>query len=102
MTGPTPARTSPNGVAAIHDEIAHHRAALGDTVAALAAKADVKARVSEKADELKDRAHVAVQDVAHRVGGAAERARTMNPLVVAAAGVGTLVLVAILIWRRQR
>ena len=47
----TPAKDAPATTAEIAAEIAATRAALGDTVAALAAKADVKARLADKVSE---------------------------------------------------
>lgn len=49
-------------VAALRSEIAHTRAELGETVEALAAKADVKARAQEKVADVKARASVAATE----------------------------------------
>lgn len=49
-------------VAALRQEIAQTRAELGDTVEALAAKADVKARAQEKVDETKARVNQVVAE----------------------------------------
>lgn len=53
--GPAP---EPADTEAIQSEIERTRAELGETVAALADKADVKAQASAKADALKQRAPV--------------------------------------------
>jgi hypothetical protein len=49
-------------VAALRTEIAHTRAELGETVEALAAKADVKARAQDKVADVKARAAVAATE----------------------------------------
>jgi hypothetical protein len=61
-------------------------------VEALAAKADVKARVRETADEAKTRVRATVRD-------AARRGSQPVPLLVVAAGVA--VLVALVVMRRR-
>jgi hypothetical protein len=66
----------------LRDEIEDARRDLGDTAAALAAKTDVKARTSEKADEL--------------------RARVRANPVPLGVGVGVFVLALVLTRRRGR
>ena len=75
-------RAQPVTAEQLRDEIEDARRDLGDTAAALAAKTDVKARTSEKADELKARV----------------RANPV-PLVV---GAGVFVLALLLTRRRGR
>jgi hypothetical protein len=93
-------------VDALRAEIRQTRAELGETVQALAAKADVKARVKESA------AHTAAQ-VKSSAGQAVERARTSlvdagesarrRPVPwLAAAGAVAVVVVAIVIIRGRR
>jgi hypothetical protein len=59
-TGSRNGRTAPEDPDALRQEIARTRAELGETVEALAAKADVKARAHETVDAAKARAHDAV------------------------------------------
>jgi len=59
-------------VAALRSEIEETRAALGETVEALAAKADVKARAQEKVADVKARAAVAATEAREQ---AVEQAR---------------------------
>jgi hypothetical protein len=82
-------------VEALRAEIQQTRADLGATVQALAAKADVKARMKESA------AHTAAQ-VRQSAGHAVERARTRPVPWLAAAGAATVAVAAYLIirWRR--
>ncbi len=60
MTKPT---SDDPEVTALRQEIAQTRAELGETVEALAARADVKARAQEKVDEAKERMRVKAQEV---------------------------------------
>lgn len=59
MSAPEPADT----LAAARAEVEQTREALGETVEALAHKADVKSRAHDKADELKHRAQETAQQV---------------------------------------
>jgi hypothetical protein len=98
-TGPpdAPAPES-SDVDAIRDEIEHTREDLGDTVAALSAKTDVKAQASAKAEELKQRA----RDVG---GEAKQRANEVAGQVKqrpAPAIVGGVALVMVLWFMRRR
>ncbi|HEY2672446.1 MAG TPA: DUF3618 domain-containing protein [Rugosimonospora sp.] len=101
--------------ALLRAEIEQTRAALGETVGALAAKADVKARAHDKAGEVKARiqrtargvAHDRYSDLAYRVGRARERisgtAGSRLPLVAGAAGLVLLLagLAGLAAWRRR-
>ena len=73
-------------------EIDATREELGDTVEALAEKADVKTRVHEKVDERKE----AAQEKVASVQSTAEENKT--PMI--AAGIGALLLLLFLIRRR--
>jgi hypothetical protein len=64
--------TSGDEVAALREDIARTRAELGETVEALAAKADVKARAQEKVDETKARAAQAAVEVKDKAREKAE------------------------------
>jgi len=75
-------RAQPVTAEQLRDEIEDARRDLGDTAAALAAKTDVKARTSEKADELKQRVRA-------------------NPVPLAV-GAGVFVLALLLTRRRGR
>ncbi|NUT23772.1 MAG: DUF3618 domain-containing protein [Hamadaea sp.] len=77
----------PMSVAELSGEIAQTRQALGETVRALAAKADVKSRAEEF-----------VQDTRERASSSVKEHRTQ----LAAIGIGVLAVVAaILIWRNR-
>ncbi len=69
--GPQRPQAGPDDVAGLEQEIQQTRAALGETVAALAAKTDVRARAAGKARQLAGRL---TQQAAHAGGGAASRA----------------------------
>jgi len=106
----------PANVEELRADIAQTRAELGETVQALAARADVKARLHESADEAKARVREKLHDAAIEARLAAseapQRAQQLAvragravrnnpmPLAVAAAAVGLLVLFAG--WRRRR
>jgi ElaB/YqjD/DUF883 family membrane-anchored ribosome-binding protein len=102
---------------ALRREIEQTRAELGETVEALAARADVKARaqdavddvkqrVHDAADEARQRARGAVDTVAYQVGKQRERVATLSPqmrmvLGGVAAGLVALLLVRVLRGRRS-
>ncbi|WP_320774695.1 DUF3618 domain-containing protein [Streptomyces sp. CRN 30] len=73
-------------------QIEETRAALGDTVEELAAKADVKARAQAQMADLKGSASYAVRTVRERVPMAA---------VAGAVGVAAAVAVGVYLWRRN-
>jgi len=83
-------------------EIEQTRAELGETVEALAMRADVKARAQDAVDDAKLRARGALDTVAYQVGKQREKVAALSPPVrvaIAAAAVG---LVALLLIRRLR
>jgi ElaB/YqjD/DUF883 family membrane-anchored ribosome-binding protein len=116
--GPAPPRTGPGqskpptDVDELRADIAHTRAELGETVQALAAKVDVKARLQETADEAKARLQTAAEEARVAAVEAPERAqelvsrtgravrRNPVPLVVVAGSAALIVL--FLRWRRSR
>ncbi len=114
MTDPT---TGDAKVAALRNDIEQTRAELGETVEALAAKADVKARLKDSAartsGRIKDRAGAAAAqaaDVAGRLreraagGSASERgihARRPLPIAAVVTTAGALVALVVLIRRRR-
>jgi ElaB/YqjD/DUF883 family membrane-anchored ribosome-binding protein len=63
----------------LQHEIEETRAELGDTVDALAQKADVKARVSEKVEQRKAALRERQEDIKARVSGARERVSRTTP-----------------------
>ena len=63
----------------LQHEIEDTRAELGDTVDALAQKADVKARVSEKVEQRKAAFRKRQEDIKAKVSGARERASSPSP-----------------------
>jgi hypothetical protein len=79
-------------------EIEQTRAELGETVEALAAKADVKARVHDAADDARERVHTAVDSVAYQMGRQRERIANLDlrvkvGVVALVAGLLTLLIV---------
>jgi len=101
----------------VREEIKETRRELGETVGALAAKADVKARAAHVAETAKDRAadmagsvKEKASEVAgkvregtpHQVKDAAGRARKRPMLLVAAAGAVTAFVVRRMMLRRHR
>lgn len=67
--------TTPSDPDALRAEIERTRAQLGETVEALAAKADVKARAQETVDQAKARAHESVEQAKVRVRDGVEQAK---------------------------
>lgn len=87
-----PTSESTPDIEELQTEIAKTREALGETVDALSAKTDVKARVGAKVDEAKGR----VQDAATDDQG------NLKPAVPAGAAAVAVGIVALLVWRRRR
>jgi ElaB/YqjD/DUF883 family membrane-anchored ribosome-binding protein len=73
MTGPSSDEAK---VADLRADIAQTRENLGETVEALAAKADVKARAQDKVDEVKARAQEQVEQVRDKAQGLVHELRT--------------------------
>lgn len=100
--GPEPGPDA--GLAKIQADIEKTRNELGETVEALAAKTDVKARAHDKAVETRER----VVDKAHAAQAATRDALTddrgaVRPAFPVGAVVALLVVVAgIVLWRRRR
>ncbi len=110
----------PTDVETLRREIAQTRAELGETVQALAAKADVRARLHETADDAKARVREGLQNAAVEARSALSGATTAAParaqalaartgravrsnpvpFVVAAGAVALVVL--FVRWRRSR
>lgn len=87
-----PTSESTPDIEELQTEIEKTREALAETVDALSAKADVKARVGAKVDEAKGR----VQDAATDDRG------DLKPAVPAGAAAVAVGIVALLVWRRRR
>ena len=91
---------------ALRAEIAQTRAALGDTVQALAAKADVKARVRESAAQTKARVRQQAVQTSGQLRAQAAQASVkarLVPVPLAAAAVGAVaVVIAMLVLRGRR
>lgn len=79
------------------NEIVETRQDLRETVAALADKADVKARVAETGRNLAAEAKGTAEELAELAGRAAERVRR-NPLPLLAVAAGAAVVI-LLVWR---
>ncbi len=87
---------------ALRREIEQTRAELGETVEALAAKADVKARAQDAVDDVKERARGAVDSVAYQVGKQREKVAELPAPVRAAIAAAVVGLLALVIIRRIR
>jgi hypothetical protein len=117
MTDTRPAAENPAAQAdQLRQEIARARGQLGETVAALAAKADVKTRLADSAqsarDRLQERVHQAVGGASARAGQARGRVAGAMPepvrngpagagLAALAAGVLAVVVVMVIVRRRR-
>jgi hypothetical protein len=86
---PTPT-TAPTDPQVLRAEIARTRAALGETAEALAAKANVKARAKESAQQ-------AIEGVRAQVGDVVRKPLPIGVIVGVAAAIVVLVF-----WRRRR
>ncbi|NSC22468.1 DUF3618 domain-containing protein [Streptomyces albus subsp. chlorinus] len=93
MTGSTDGRGAAQSPEELRVQVEETRRELGDTVEALAARADVKAQARQKATRLKGQ----VSDTAHTVG---EKTRS-NPGVPVAAGAAVAALALVLLTRRR-
>jgi hypothetical protein len=105
---PTPLgpNAEPGADATVEDiqrDIEKTRHELGQTVEALAAKADVKGRAKEKAADTKDRLTekaTAVQSAAREaVTDDAGSVKTLLPVAAIAAGIA---IIGLVVWRRRR
>jgi DNA-binding XRE family transcriptional regulator len=85
----------------LRGEIAETREELGQTVEALAAKADVKAQAREKVDETKAQAQEKVNEAKQQVNQGVEQAK-QKPQIPVAAGVIALLLLVLLLRRRSK
>ena len=84
-TGLSPSATPPDSLQALTGEIERTREELGETVEALVAKADVKARARDKAAEVAGRVSGAVGQLKGTASQAKERAATRVGAASAAA-----------------
>jgi len=95
--------TAPGGPDAVRlrEEIEQTRAELGETLEALAAKADVKARLHDAADDAKERLQERAHEMAEWTGSATRSVRRYRTPLLALAG--ALVAVVVFVhWRRGR
>lgn len=90
-----PTSESTPNIEELQTEIEKTRQSLGETVDALSAKTDVKARVGAKVDEAKRR----VQDAATDDQGDLKPAVPAGAAAMALVAVG---IVALLVWRKRR
>ena len=107
--------TTPTDPEELREEIAQTRAELGETAAALAAKADVKARTKDAAADARARAAQAAAEAKDRAAqelaltqqqlknrDVASVARRPAPMIVLAAAVSGIAALAIILIRRAR
>jgi ElaB/YqjD/DUF883 family membrane-anchored ribosome-binding protein len=110
MSETNPANTAASGATSgeekspeeIRAEIEETREDLGDTVAAVAEKTDVKKQAQAKVEDVKEQAQAKVEDVKAQAAAKADEAQTLakqnpRPLAIAGAVIGLLVL-----WRLLR
>jgi len=98
--------TAPTDVAALREEILTTRAALGQTVEALTAKADIRARAARTANEATERVGQLVSVQADRASAAVRRAGSsvrQRPAPWIGAGLAVAgATAALLVWARGR
>ena len=108
--GQSEGQSSDVSSAELRQDIERTRQQLGETVEALAAKADVKSRAREKVDQVKEqvtaRASQAREQATARASQAREQAtaddgRTNQAALAAAVAAVVLTCVAIVLWRRR-
>ncbi len=92
---PGPGDPPPDGIQALTEEIKRTREDVGETIAALAAKADITARAREKASEVAGR----LRDTAGKVKEQMAVPRQRRMVV---AGACTVLLASVLIARLRR
>lgn len=107
-----PDETASKSVDEIEADLAQTREQMAETVDALTAKLDVKARAGDQLAETKERATQALHDSADKAKHALAQGRdaatddagkpTVEASAVAAAAVVAVVVVAVLLWRRRR
>lgn len=107
-----PQETTSKSVEEIQADLQQTREQIAETVDALTAKLDVKARANDQLAETKERATQALHDSADKAKLALAQGRNAatddagNPTVeasaVAAAAVAVVVVVLVLLWRRRR
>jgi hypothetical protein len=93
------------GVDDVRADIERTRQQLGETVGALAAKADVKARARQKASEARDQAAGRLSHLRKRAAARAGQATASGwqhnrAALAAAAASAAFTLVAVMLWRR--
>jgi Protein of unknown function (DUF3618) len=96
-----PAQPEPSEKEEIRAEIEHTREDLGETISALSAKTDVKARASARADEFKRQAQDAGGQVKQRADDLAERVKR-RPAPVIVGGIALLMILGMVRMRRRR
>ena len=107
-----PDETTSKSVDEIQADLQQTREQMAETVDALTAKLDVKARAGDQLADTKERATQALHDSAEKAKHTLAQGRDAatddagNPTVeasaVAAAVVAAVVVVAVLLWRRRR
>jgi alkylation response protein AidB-like acyl-CoA dehydrogenase len=84
----------------VREEIAETRAELGDTVEALADKADVKAQAKQKIEQRKEQLRETQEQAKEKLGEVSQQAQE-RPAPVAAIAGGAFVLL-LLLWLKRR
>lgn len=96
----TPENDAAREADALRESIEETRAELGQTVEALAEKADVKAQVKEKVDERKEQLRETQHQAQAKIGDVGEQAK-QNRVPVIAGAAGVLLLVLLLLRSRS-
>lgn len=99
-------RYAPPGAGPTDEDLEHEieltRRELGNTVAELAYKVDVKARAQDKAHEIQEKAHEVTVKAQHTAHDLAGRVRRHPGTVAAAAGGTALALTTLIVLRTRR
>ncbi|WP_282778028.1 DUF3618 domain-containing protein [Nocardia sp. CC201C] len=99
MNQPDSEKKTAASVDELREQVEHTRAELGQTVEALAAKTDVKARAQDRAEAAEHQAAAKAEQLKHKTTDAAQQARSHPGLVLA--GVAGVVIAVWAVRRRR-
>jgi predicted nucleic acid-binding Zn-ribbon protein len=94
--GPAPDDAAPDALQALTEDIERTREDIGETVAALAAKTDIKARMRTKAGEVAGRLSATISKVKEQIAAPQQRRAVLT------VAVGAAVLAGVLVARRRQ